>query len=104
MKRVYPVVITESESGLLVYIPDFKVNTEGADLAEAMAMARDAIGLAGMDLLEDGLDLPDPSAACDVRTFRRTVSLPSWFTYEADRAGINVSSVLQAALKKELKL
>ena len=32
------------------------------------------------------------------------VSLPSWLNVEAEKAGVNVSAVLQAALKKELHI
>lgn len=34
----------------------------------------------------------------DTKTVRRNVALPSWLNYEAERAGINVSRVLQEAL------
>lgn len=40
----------------------------------------------------------------DIKTVRRNVSLPSWLDVEAEKAGINVSALLQMALKKELKL
>jgi hypothetical protein len=35
---------------------------------------------------------------------RRNVSLPAWLDAEAARSGINVSAVLQDALKKELHI
>ena len=38
----------------------------------------------------------------DMRTIRRNVSLPSWLNAEADKAGLNVSAVLQNALKQAL--
>lgn len=38
----------------------------------------------------------------DMRTVRRNVSLPSWLNTEAEKAGLNVSAVLQNALKQEL--
>ena len=34
----------------------------------------------------------------DVKTVRRNVALPSWLDYEAERAGVNVSRILQEAL------
>lgn len=40
----------------------------------------------------------------DLKTVRRNVALPSWLNYEAEKAGINVSRVLQDALMKVLKL
>lgn len=40
----------------------------------------------------------------DMKTVRRNVALPSWLNYEADKAGVNVSRILQDALIKALKL
>ncbi len=33
----------------------------------------------------------------DIKTVRRNVSLPSWLDVEAEKAGINVSALLQMA-------
>ena len=38
------------------------------------------------------------------RTIRRNVSLPSWLNDAAEKAGLNVSAILQSALKQELQL
>ena len=40
----------------------------------------------------------------DTKTVRRNVALPSWLNYEAERAGINVSRVLQEALMQTLNV
>lgn len=40
----------------------------------------------------------------DTRTVRRNVTLPSWLNYEAEKAGINVSRVLQEALMQTLNV
>ena len=40
----------------------------------------------------------------DTKPVRRNVSLPSWLNSAADAAGINVSRVLQDALKNELHI
>jgi len=40
----------------------------------------------------------------DTKTVRRNVALPSWLNYEADKAGVNVSRILQEALVEELHL
>ena len=40
----------------------------------------------------------------DTKTVRRNVALPSWLNYEAEKAGVNVSRVLQEALISVLKL
>lgn len=129
MKAAYPIVMTEGQKHIVVFIPDFNINTQGADYAEAMEMARDAIGLMGIDMEDEHEAIPQPSKLADIgrghadcvvtlvdvdfaeyrrkndlRTVRRNVSLPSWLNAEADKAGLNVSAVLQSALKNELKL
>ena len=87
-------------------------------------MARDAIGLMGIDMQDDGKPFPAPSehvdhATGDVvslvdvdllayrraneqRTVRRNVTLPSWLNAAANEAGLNVSAILQTALKQQL--
>lgn len=128
MKSVYPVILTKEDKFVTVYVPDFDINTEGEDFADAMEMARDAIGLMGIDMEDEGKLLPTPSTVSeaakqaaegdvttlvdidfseyrrknDMRTVRRNVSLPCWLNDAADRAGLNVSAVLQRALKAEL--
>lgn len=129
MRRVYPIILTKSDEDIIVYVPDFNVNTEGKDYAEAILMARDAIGLMGIEMEDMGKEIPKSSnindikkendsdivtlvdvdfseyrRKNDIKTVRRNVSLPSWLDVEAEKAGINVSALLQMALKKELKL
>lgn len=58
MKGVYPVFIAQSGNDYLVYVPDFDIYTEGISLGDAMEMARDAIGLKGIDFEDDGKELP----------------------------------------------
>lgn len=49
MKAAYPVLSAAGKKDILVSIPDFNINTQGKALADAMEMARDAIGIIGMD-------------------------------------------------------
>lgn len=65
MKKAYPIILTPDDIGYTVYIPDFKANTQGEDLAEAMEVARDAIGLMGIDMEDDKKTLPEPSEIKD---------------------------------------
>lgn len=126
MKQVYPIVITKGEKYLVVYVPDFNINTQGKDVSEAMEMARDAIGIVGIDMQDEGEALPEPTALADVqceagdvvtlvdvdfaeyrrkndmRAVKKNCTIPSWLSFEAEKAGINFSAVLQAALKREL--
>lgn len=68
MKAVYPVILTPTENGYVVSVPDFNINTQGDSLTEAIEMARDAICLMGIDMQADGLELPIASKFADVRT------------------------------------
>ena len=54
MKMVYPVVFTQTDSGYVIHVPDMDIDTQGRDLAEAIHMARDAIGIMGIDMQDDG--------------------------------------------------
>lgn len=89
-------------------------------------MARDAIGLVGIDMEDDGKPFPAPSnnvehpadaivslvdvdllayrRANERKTVRRNVTLPSWLNAAANEAGLNVSAILQAALKQRLDI
>jgi len=60
MKQVYPTLITPNGNDFLVYVPDMGIYTEGKDFADAIEMARDAIGLKGIDFEDDGKDFPIP--------------------------------------------
>ena len=40
----------------------------------------------------------------DMRAVKKNCTIPSWLNFEAERAGINFSAVLQAALKNELNI
>ena len=138
MKAVYPIVLTPADHGYVVFVPDLCINTEGSSVPDAIEMARDAIGLAGISMEDNKDEIPMPSSRdmayekvkkdteivdfskgiltyvdvdfseyrkkVDTKTVRRNVALPSWLNYEADKAGINVSRVLQEALLSTLKL
>lgn len=62
MKNAYPVFIAEHDSTSLVYIPDFDIYTEGKDTVDAISMARDAIGLKGIDFEDDKKEMPYASS------------------------------------------
>lgn len=131
LKTVYPVLFTKTESNVLVEVPDLEILTEGKDMNEAIDMARDAIEIKYVCLEDEKKEIPKPSdmldankgtfsgdgitvvsfvdvnpeeyrKKIDTRVVRKNVSLPSWLNYEADKAGINVSRVLQDALMNVL--
>ncbi len=129
MKNAYPVVLTQGKEFILVYVPDFNINTQGKDMADAIEMARDAIGLVGIDMEDENEALPTPTAISEVKTastaeivtlvdvdfgeyrrkndmrsVKKNCTIPSWLSFEAEKAGVNFSAILTAALKSELKL
>lgn len=61
MKESYPVILTPGESGYLVHVPDFEINTEGHTVEEALALSKEAIGRAGSSMEEDGQAVPCPT-------------------------------------------
>jgi len=92
-------------------------------------MARDAIGLVGIDMEDENETLPHPSALKnihkeketdiitlvdvdfaeyrrknDIRAVKKNCTIPSWLNFEAEKAGVNFSAVLQTALKQELHI
>ena len=113
MKTAYPVVMTQ-----------------GKDVPDAIEMARDAIGIMAIDMQDDGEQLPAASSLSaaqaaapgggmvslvdvdleeyrrknDLRAVKKNCTIPSWLNFEAERAGVNFSAVLQAALKRELHI
>ena len=128
MKNSYPVILTPDEPGYIVYIPDFDINTEGKDLTEAIEMARDAIGIVGIEMEDEKQARPEPSQIkniksnkneivtlvdidftsyrkkMDNRSVKKNCTLPSWLNEQAEKANINFSASLQRALKEELGL
>ena len=67
MKNSYPIILIPDKNGYVVYVPDFDINTEGDTLTEAIEMARDAIGVVGIDMEDDGEVLPEPSEIASVK-------------------------------------
>ena len=127
MRKVYPIIIKETKSDYYVRIPDFDIVTQGTDLADAIFMARDAIGLVGIDMEDDGKSLPEPYSKeetiedediytlvdidfdeyrrkHDNRSVRKNCTIPSWLNEEAIKAEINFSKVLQEALLNQLNI
>ena len=43
MKIIYPVFFTQTETNVLIEVPDLEILTEGKNLSDAIVMARDAI-------------------------------------------------------------
>jgi len=127
-KFIYPVVFTyEDGYEIAVTFPDLPgCASSGADEAEALEMAKDALGGHLWCLEKDGDEIPIPSRLCDVkleaneraalievympsirlsqenRSVNRTVTLPAWLNAAATERGVNFSQALQSTLMNEL--
>ena len=124
-KGAYSIVITREDDGYIVDIPDFAMGTQGDSVAEAMEMARDAIGIIGIDMEDRNKSIPEPGSAkvnakegdivtlVDVdfteyrkrnenRAVRKNVTIPYRVCAAADKEDINYSKVLTEALEKLL--
>lgn len=125
-RKAYPIVISKEDDGLFyVEIPDFEIATQGKDIVDAMEMARDAIGIMGIDFLDDGKEIPNPNSKeinameedivtlvdvdfaeyrkkVDNKAVKKNCTIPYWLSVEAEKAGINYSRVLQDAIMKIL--
>lgn len=115
----------------LVEIPDLKGMTEGYGLEDAYNMARDYIGntfydkddsevikaskISDIDIQSSqffsgddsfvslvDLDLTAFRRSLNKKSVRRNVSIPMWLNQAADEAHLNVSHILQEALKEKL--
>ncbi|MGN0405490.1 MAG: type II toxin-antitoxin system HicB family antitoxin [Bariatricus sp.] len=74
MKAAYPVIFTETKECVLVEIPDLEILTEGKDGVDAIAMARDAIGLNGIMKEDMGLPIKEPSGIRSIDEKKGTFS------------------------------
>lgn len=69
MKVTYPIILTDCETNILVEVPDLGILTEANEegkpkgsIADAMMMARDAIGIRCIEAEDEGVALKEPSA------------------------------------------
>lgn len=102
VREAYKIVLTPEENGsYTVFVPDFDSGTQGENLADAMYMARDLIGIMRITLQDMGKDIPAPGTAeCiaeaneivtyvdvdfaeyrrknDNKKVKKTLTIPSW--------------------------
>lgn len=132
MRHVYPAVFTPAEGKMLVSVPDIKgCHTFGDDLAEAIAMAQDAVEMLLYHMEKDGVEPPKPSTLeaarqtdespdafasfvyadtdayrrrNDKRAVNKMVTIPAWLKYQAEQANAPFSQILQQGLKEYLNI
>ena len=130
MKYAYPAVFSPEENGLFsVNFPDLEgCYTTGDNMADAVYMAQDVLCLTLYDIEQSKKPMPEASnprsvaivdggfisiIAVDTDFYRRfyenksvkkTLTIPMWLNERAERANINFSGILQAALKERLHI
>ena len=130
MKYVYTAVFTPEENGMYsVNFPDLQgCYTSGDNMADAIYMAHDVLCLTLYDMEQDNKRIPPASCqrdfkiadneftsavAVDTETYRtfdgsknvnKTLSIPLWLNERAERENINLSGILQDALKLRLQI
>lgn len=127
-KKAYPVILKpESDGSYYVRIPDFDTGTQGENVADAMEMARDAMGLMMLSKLDNNEEIPEPYSAdveteiekgdivtlvdidfddyrkkYDTRAVKKNCSVPYWMTTVVERNRWSYSKLLQKAILEEL--
>ncbi len=130
MRTAYKIILSKDDGGgYLVTVPDFECHTQGEDIAEAMYMARDVIGLMGITMEDMGKKIPEPDTNTytfeladddmvlyvDVdfldyrkrnenKKVKKTLTIPSWLNEKAEDEQINFSRLLEEALLSKLHL
>ncbi len=79
MRVTYPVIFTEVETNILIEVPDLQILTEANDekkekatMADAMMMARDAIGVHCISMEDNGEHIPTPSNIKEISPLKGT--------------------------------
>ena len=124
---VYPAIFEKVKDGYFVTIPDLNKNTQGRDMAEAIAMARDLISLLIIDYEDDGEKVPAPNTVkilkpknailsyvdVDISAYRKkygtkivkkNCTIPAWLNTKAEEMKINFSQALQEALIQKINV
>jgi predicted RNase H-like HicB family nuclease len=132
MRYVYPVVFTIEGDAILASVPDLPgTHTFGKTWPDALYMAQDAMEMWLWDAENKGEDVPeasDPSSVlvqqagdnvqvsmvaadtdeyrrrADARAVKKTLSIPAWLNFQAERANAPFSQILQQGLKEYLHI
>lgn len=125
MKYVYPAVLYPDDGAVGVRVPDLPgCFIFGKDKAEALLMAKDAVEMWLWDAENKHEPVPPASdtlavqpgeiftliaadtdecrQANDTRAIKKTLSIPAWLNYRAEKANAPFSQILQQGLKEYL--
>jgi predicted RNase H-like HicB family nuclease len=127
LKYVYPAILYPDDGKIGVTVPDLPgCHTYGNDKADALFMAKDAIEIwlwyaesnavpipsasetlslePGETLTLIAADTDEYRKANDTRAVKKTLSVPSWLNYRAEKANAPFSQILQQGLKEYLRI
>ena len=124
MYFIYPAVFHKEGGQYWVEFPDLEgCQTFGDSLAETIENAKEALAGYCTVIVEQGRQLPEPSAVNDVpieddafvslvdakplpvkRAVKKTLSIPAWLNGRAEAAHAPYSAILQEGLEKYLGL
>lgn len=127
MKYVYPAILYPDDEKTGVTVPDLPgCHTYGDDMADALIMAKDATEMWLWSAENNNLVIPAPSENLTVkdgetitlivadtdeyrkenetRSVKKTLSIPAWLNYQAEKANAPFSQILQQGLKEYLSL
>lgn len=120
LKTTYPALITPTELGFRIEVPQFDITVEAEAAADGIQMARNQICTALSSCVDTRGELPaaEPLAALaagstttlidvdmgnymlqySTKSVHKNVSIPAWLDTEAKKKRINLSRTLQNAL------
>jgi len=125
----FPAILYFDDDGISIDFPDLPGCLPCAKTTEeAIKNAKEALGLHLWGMERDNDEIPEPSSITELRLedksiplivdvfmppirekinnklVQKTLFIPSWLDSEAEHAGVNLSQILQNALKEHLKL
>ena len=126
MKYVYPAILHPEDGVINVVVPDLPgCRTFGKNTADALFMAKDAIEMWLWDAENNNEAIPEASEtlshesgetltliaadtdeyrkSSDTRAVKKTLSIPQWLNYQAEKANAPFSQILQQGLKEYLQ-
>lgn len=74
MKKMYPVIFTQTNDCVLVEVPDLEILTEGKNMEVAIEMARDAISVTIISMEDNQEPIPLPTKMSNVDVTHSTFS------------------------------
>lgn len=126
---IYPAILHYADDGISILFPDLPGCLPCADTTEeAVANAKEAMGLHLWGMEKDGDFIPEPTAIPSLtleqgeipllvevymppirhrhntRVVKKTLTIPAYMNASAEAAGINFSQVLQEALAAKLHI